>query len=205
MIYVSLGSLLTRTPGFATRTADILTRIAQGLAELDDLNVVMATGPTRYNYLTQALGHLPHLLLLRHAPQTLILRSAIAFVTHFGFASLREALDAGVLMLGVPLTTDQPGNAHQLQRLGLAVVLGPHARPGDFRNAVKGVLASPTRRETAREWQRAMHAQPPLQDVLPRAYADAVRLVCKDGRDLRPLAHLPLAQLDPPDLPGQGL
>jgi N-glycosyltransferase len=174
MVYVSLGSLLTRTPGLATYTAAILQRIARGLAELP-VTVVMSTGPTEHERLCAELRDLPNLLLLKHAPQTLVMRTADLFVTHAGFGSLREAISNAVPMLAVGLTTDQPGNAHRLSHLGLGVSLPPYAEQVEFTAAAELILTDPARRATVRTWQRRMLAQDPLTQVLPTALAEATQ------------------------------
>ncbi|MGW2844325.1 nucleotide disphospho-sugar-binding domain-containing protein, partial [Streptomyces sp. NPDC001274] len=53
-------------------------------------------------------------------PQLAILEQADAFVTHAGMGGSSEGLYAGVPMIAVPQSADQPTNADRLVELGVA-------------------------------------------------------------------------------------
>jgi MGT family glycosyltransferase len=102
-----------------------------------------------------------HVRLEAYVDQPLLLERCDAFVTHRGFNSVKEALSAGVPMVVVPITADQPYSAERCADLGVARTVGAYDRtPEAIRDAVRPVLAEPSYRTSARAFQAEMMALP---------------------------------------------
>jgi UDP:flavonoid glycosyltransferase YjiC (YdhE family) len=150
-VLASLGTVFNKTPG-------VLEAIVAALAE-EPVNVIVAIGrdqePSRF-------GPLPdHVRLEAYVPQPLILASCDAFVTHGGFNSVKEALAAGVPMVVVPISADQPYSAERCAAIGVARTVGAEVRsPDAIREAVRQVLADPSYRANARAFRDEMMALP---------------------------------------------
>jgi N-glycosyltransferase len=111
-----------------------------------------------------------------YVPQTLVLSQCDAFVTHAGFNSAKESLNAGVPMVAVPITADQPYCAGRVAALGAAKVVGPDGRTADaICAAVREVLSDTAYRKNARAFQKQMHALPG-----PDAMVDRLEALAKD-------------------------
>jgi UDP:flavonoid glycosyltransferase YjiC (YdhE family) len=86
---------------------------------------------------------------------------AWAVLTLADITTGREALSSGVPMLVVPISADQPYSAERSADLGVARTLGPDDRAQDaIREAVRQVLAEPTYRANARDFQAKTMALP---------------------------------------------
>jgi N-glycosyltransferase len=82
-------------------------------------------------------------------------------VTHGGFNSVKESLAAGVPMVVIPISADQPYSAARCAALGVGVALGPDERSAaDVRRAARTVLADPSFARRAKEMQRDIAALP---------------------------------------------
>lgn len=96
-----------------------------------------------------------------YVPQPLVLPRCDAFITHGGFNSVKEALSAGVPMVVVPISADQPYSAERCAALGVARAAGPGERtPEAIRDAVREVLAEARYRGAARAFSAEMNALP---------------------------------------------
>jgi hypothetical protein len=150
-VLASLGTVFNKTPG-------VLEAIVGALAE-EPLNVIVAIGrdqdPARF-------GPQPdHVRLEAYVAQPLLLGHCHAFVTHGGFNSVKEALSAGVPMVVVPISADQPYSAERCADLGAGVTVAAGERsPDAIRDAVRRVLADPGYRTAARDFQAEMAALP---------------------------------------------
>jgi UDP:flavonoid glycosyltransferase YjiC (YdhE family) len=150
-VLASLGTVFNKTPG-------VLEAIVQALAE-EQVNVVVAIGrdvdPGRF-------GPQPgHVRLEAYVPQPLVLEHCDAFVTHGGFNSVKEALSAGVPMVVVPISADQPYSAGRCAALGVGHAIGAEERtPEAIRGAVRTLLSEPGYRVRARAFQAEMMALP---------------------------------------------
>ena len=150
-VFASLGTVFNKTPG-------VLEAIVQALAE-EPVNVIVAIGrdeaPARF-------GPQPdHVRLERYVPQPLLLAHCNAFITHGGFNSVKEALSAGVPMVVVPISADQPYSAERCAALGVGVTVAADDRsPGAIKSAVRRVLGDPAYREAARAFQAEMASLP---------------------------------------------
>src|SRR5439155_3526017 len=125
----------------------------------EPVNLVVAIGPdgdpTRFGPLP------PGVRLEPYVAQPLLLSRCAAFVTHAGFNSVKESLIAGVPMVAIPITADQPYCAQRCASLGVARVITPDRRtPEAVRGAVLEVLGDPSHRAKARDFRERMLALP---------------------------------------------
>jgi UDP:flavonoid glycosyltransferase YjiC (YdhE family) len=107
-------------------------------------------------------------------PQRALLGAAGVFLTHAGFAGVREALTAGVPMVAVPLFADQPANAERVHELGVGVrvdVAGLTAET--LAAAVARVLGEPSYRSAALEFRRRIGERPPITEFVTDLEAPA--------------------------------
>jgi MGT family glycosyltransferase len=150
-VLASLGTVFNKTPG-------VLAAIVAALSEVE-ANVIVAIGrdvdPAWF-------GPQPdHVRLEPYLPQPLVLEHCDVFVTHGGFNSVKEALSAGVPMVVVPISADQPYSAKRCADLGVARVIDPARRsPEAIGKAVRQVLADPGYRRNARDIKAEMAALP---------------------------------------------
>ena len=157
LVYVSMGTVLHQVPGR-------LEAILAGLAEVD-CSVVAAVGadsaPDRFP------PQPPHVRLVPHVPQPLLLECCDLFVTHGGSNSVREALSAGVPMVFTPVVTDQPYNARRCEALGVGRSLPEgDVSPPALAAACREVLEDAGFRQRVRGLQRAILALPALDQLV---------------------------------------
>ena len=88
------------------------------------------------------------------APHSQLLKEAIAIVTHAGHGTVIRALAAGVPVVCMPMGRDQNENAARVVFHGAGVRLRPTASAAEIRQAVRGVMASPRYRDSARRLGR---------------------------------------------------
>jgi UDP:flavonoid glycosyltransferase YjiC (YdhE family) len=150
-VYASLGTVFNKTPG-------VLEAIIDALRD-EPVNVIVAIGsdedPGRF-------GPQPaNVRLDTYLPQPLLLQQCDVFVTHGGFNSVKESLAAGVPMVVVPITADQPYNAERCAAQGVGRVIDPADRtPERIRDAVREVLTTAPYRQNIRRVQAEMAALP---------------------------------------------
>jgi UDP:flavonoid glycosyltransferase YjiC (YdhE family) len=150
-VLASLGTVFNKTPGVLEAIVD-----AFG-GERVNLIVAIGRDQDRARFGTQP----DHARLEPYVQQPLLLEHCDAFITHGGFNSVKEALGAGVPMVVVPITADQPYSAERCADLGVGRSVGPDDRsPEAIRDATRQVLADPSYRETARAFQAEMKALP---------------------------------------------
>lgn len=104
------------------------------------------------------LGPLPgNCLAVGYAPQLELLRRAALCISHAGPNTVYESLAAGVPMVAIPVTNDQPGTAARIAYTGTGVVV-PFKRlnAARLRSAVRQVLQDDAYRENARRLQAAI-------------------------------------------------
>ena len=166
-VLASLGTVFNTTPG-------ILETIIEGLAQ-EPVNLVVSIGsdqnPARFGPMP------PNVRLERYVPQPLLLPHCAAFVTHAGFNSVKESMIAGIPMVAIPITADQPYCAGRCAALGVAEVIAPDRRKPDVvRAATLRVLGNSSYQANAIEFQRQMLALPGhdrmvelLEGLLPQA------------------------------------
>lgn len=115
LIYISFGTL-------QNENVKLLEKIAEG-CRLAEADVIVGMG--NWNH-SQKLPNLSHTEILSMAPQQEILQRASLCITHGGFNTYNEALWAGVPLLVIPITNDQPGCASRIEALGYGKQLSRH-------------------------------------------------------------------------------
>ncbi len=156
-VLASLGTVFNSTPG-------VLEAIIEGLRE-EPVNLIVAIGPDQD---PARFGAVPsNVRLEHHVAQAELLPACAAFVTHAGFNSVKESLIAGVPMVAVPITADQPYCAQRSAALGVARVVPPDLRtPEAVREATLDVLESPSYRTNATNFRQEMLALPGSDDMV---------------------------------------
>jgi MGT family glycosyltransferase len=157
IVLASLGTVFNKTPG-------VLEAIIEGVAG-QDVNLVVAIGR---DVGAARFGPLPaNVRLEAYVPQPLLLPACAVFVTHGGFNSVKEALRAGVPMVVVPITADQPYSAERCAALGVGRVIPPSARhAASIGAAVEDVLRDPRYRAKANELRTQMASLPGPEHVI---------------------------------------
>lgn len=110
LVYVSTGSLL--------RDHELMEILSEAFARLPIQVVMSSVGDVgRVKNLAKNVIAVPY------APQLAILERTSVFVTHGGANSVMEAMHAGVPLLVIPLSTDQPVQAHFVREAGVGLTL----------------------------------------------------------------------------------
>jgi MGT family glycosyltransferase len=103
----------------------------------------------------------PNVRIEGYVPQIAVLEEAVAFITHGGFNSTKEALALGIPLVVIPISGDQPYTAERVEALGLGRRIGPEERsPGIIRERLRDVLSHPIYRANARQFADDMAALP---------------------------------------------
>lgn len=141
LIYVSLGTV--------TSAPSLLETIVKATRDLEVQLVVAAK---------EALTLPPSdVVQVGSAPQLEVLSRARVMITHAGMNSTLEALAAGVPMLALPMSHDQPGIACRIVWSGTGLALQPEQRQAyHLRTALRELLNKPTYRESALTLKRAI-------------------------------------------------
>ncbi|MCI2058199.1 MAG: glucosyltransferase [Oscillibacter sp.] len=136
LIYISLGTLVNRRPGFYRNCIRALWD-----AEAD---VVMSVGERTDR---AALGELPpNFSVYDRVDQMAVLRRADVFLTHCGMNSANEAIYCGVPTVLFPQQSEEGAVAARMEELGVGVPLKSGA-PKRIRRAVEQVLSDGAYRE----------------------------------------------------------
>lgn len=140
-VYFTLGTV------FNVESGDLFERVLAGLRDLP-VNVVATVGreidPAEF-------GPQPaNVRIERYIPQSAVLPSCAAVVSHGGSGSVTGALAHGLPMVLIPIGADQPHNAARCAALGLARVLDAvEATSEAVGLAVTAVLEDPSYRRAA--------------------------------------------------------
>jgi UDP:flavonoid glycosyltransferase YjiC (YdhE family) len=167
LIYASMGTL-------QNGVERVFRTIAQACAGLDGQLVLSAGGSATLS----RLGTLPgNGLAVGYAPQLELLRRAALCICHAGTHTVYESLAAGVPMVAIPVTNDQPGTAARVAYTRTGVVV-PFRKldTARLRRAVREVLEDARYRENARRLQASMQASNGFEravDIIDRAFAAA--------------------------------
>jgi MGT family glycosyltransferase len=147
LIYASMGTL-------QNRLSWVFGNIAEACAELDH-QLVISLGDNASTGFTSRLPGSP--LVVGYAPQLELLQRASLTITHAGMNTTLESLRAGVPMVAIPVTNDQPGVASRIARCGVGEFL-PVIRlaPSSLKHAVKKVLRSDSYKRNALRLQEAI-------------------------------------------------
>jgi len=168
-VLVSMGTVFHRTPGIYEAVIDALRD--------EPLNVVVALG---FDQDPGRLGPLPERIVVEpYLPLHEVLADCDVFVTHGGFNSVKESLSAGVPMVVIPISADQPYSAQRCGDLGVATTIGPEERtPSRIRGAVHTVLNDPSFTSRAHQMQKEMAALPDLGRAVDLLEALTTPAVC---------------------------
>ncbi|GAA3882880.1 glycosyltransferase [Saccharothrix violaceirubra] len=140
-VYFTLGTV------FNSESGDLFARVLDGLEDLP-VDVIATVGhhvdPAEFGV------RRPGVRIERYVPQDEILPRCDLVISHGGSGSVVGTLAHGLPMVLVPLGADQPHNADQCVRLGVAGKLDPvTATPEDVRAVVHEVLTNPDHRRAA--------------------------------------------------------
>ena len=151
-VYVTLGTV------YNVESGDLLPRLLAGLRDLP-MEVLVTVGP---DLDPAEFGPQPaRIRIERYLPQAEVLPDCDLVVSHGGSGSVLGALTHGLPMVLLPLGADQPLNAARCEALGVARVLDPlAARPWELQEAVLGVLADQTYRDSAESLRDEIGALP---------------------------------------------
>lgn len=150
-VLVSMGTVFHRTAG-------VYEAVLEGLRD-EPVNLMVAAGfdqdPGRFG------PQPPHCRVEPYLPVAALLPRCDLFITHGGFNSVKESLAAGVPLVVIPISADQPYSAERCAALGVGVALGPQERTASgVRRAARAVLTDRAYTRRAREMQREMAALP---------------------------------------------
>jgi UDP:flavonoid glycosyltransferase YjiC (YdhE family) len=116
LLFCSLGTLLYLP---LSRQRAMFQAMVDAADARPDWQLVIATGP--YVDPDELRVRAPTAIVLRHVPQTEVLRHARLMVTHGGANSVRECAYFGVPMVVFPIAFDQPGCAARVVYHGLGL------------------------------------------------------------------------------------
>jgi UDP:flavonoid glycosyltransferase YjiC (YdhE family) len=154
-VYVTLGTVANNLPGVFPR---VLRTILAGLRD-EPLNLVVTIGRDKD---PAELGPQPdNVHVERYIPQSLLFPYCDMVVTHAGHNTVLATIDAGLPLVLIPLSGDQPDNAQRCEDLGLGRVVAPaDLTPETVRDAVRTVGREPGYRNNVRLLQAEMRALP---------------------------------------------
>ena len=136
--------LVGLTTTYHEHAAPTLQAIIDGLATLDVRAIVTTAG-----YLPDGGAKAEHIRIVDHAPHPFLVPKVDVMVCHGGMGSVATALAAGVPMVCIPISRDQPLNANRAAQLGAAVVIND-VTPAAIADAVLRVLGDGSYRAAAR-------------------------------------------------------
>lgn len=176
LIYASLGTIQNRTPTLFRKIIDSV----RG----DDVQLVLSLGRREARW----DDPIPeNVLVVPFAPQLALLARSDLAITHAGLNTALECLAAGVPMLCLPITNDQPGVAARVEWVGAGRWLSPRAAsPTRLRALRQELLTNPSFRQVAQRFQRDIAQAPGA-----RLAADLIeRLLATTGDILKPDASV---------------
>lgn len=148
LIYISLGSMLNNAKSFYKNCIAAF--------ENQPYKVIISVGKMID---IDDFGKLPpNIEMYPFVPQLKILEKASLFITHGGMNSVNEALYYGVPMVVMPLTTDQPTIAKQIERLNLGERIDIKDSPTKIRDTSLSVMHNSTIIRQAKNFSSISHA-----------------------------------------------
>lgn len=152
-MYATLGTVFNRTEG-------VLAAVLEGLAALDDVDVIATTGR---DVDPAAFGGLPDRIRVeRFVPQAAVLARVDAVVAHGGYGTLMGALAAGRPIVSIPLAAaDNLMNAQSVAARGAGLVVRDNERTSSvIAERTRRVLNDPSFSAAAREAASEVAALP---------------------------------------------
>ena len=171
MVFLSLGTIVNhRNAVFAT--------LIRALRDLP-VQLIVTVGRDQD---PQQFGPQPdNVHIERYIPQTQLFPLCDVVVNHGGSGTINAALTAGLPMVIVPISADQPENAERCAALGVAGVVSLDALTEDSaREAVDSVLENGAYRTAAQQLARRAHDLPDVDhavDLLERLFVERRPLV----------------------------
>lgn len=149
LVYASLGTLQNRRP-------ELLRTIAAALAGLD-LQLVISHGGGLSDEQAGSLPGSP--IVVPYAPQRAVIARAALTITHAGLNTVLDSLAAGVPLITIPITYEQPAIARRVERTGAGAAI-PFAglREDALRELALRVLNSPDYRNAAQRMAASIAA-----------------------------------------------
>lgn len=178
LIYASMGTLQNG----AERIFEAIVAAAQAPGR----QLVLSIGK---NLDTERIGTLSaNTIVVPSAPQLELLKRASLCITHAGLNTALESLTAGVPMVAIPVTNDQPGVGARIAYTETGVVvplktLASELGVQKLRAAIETVLHDATYRESARRIQQAIARTNGLRmaaDLIDRVLREAVEPTSKE-------------------------
>lgn len=147
LIYASLGTLQNRNWA-------VFEAIAAACQNLE-AQLVISLGNPNQQVSDLKLSGSP--LVVAYAPHQQIIQRSSLVITHAGLNTVIGSLSAGVPMVAIPITNEQPGIAARMAYTGAGQVVPLAQLKGDrLRSAITQVLNIPTYREKAQAMQRVI-------------------------------------------------
>jgi MGT family glycosyltransferase len=154
IIYASMGTVQNR-----------LKWLFQCIAEAcQDLNaqLVISKGSNKNSIDLSKLPGNP--IVVDYAPQFEILKRSALTITHAGMNTTLESLSAGVPMVAIPITNDQPGVAARIDWTGTGIMVPLKKMSVEsLRNAIERVLTDPSFKERADHFRKVIEETNGLQ------------------------------------------
>lgn len=185
LIYASMGTL-------RNRSHRVFEQIAAACVGLD-AQLVIALGK---GLAPEALGDLPGKpIVVGYAPQLELLQRATLGITHAGLNTALESLQAGVPMVALPVTDDQPGVAARIKWTGAGEVV-PTSRltTARLRTTVQRVLTHESYKQNAVRLQQAIAQAGGVTqaaDIVERAIATGKPVLTQDFSKPKPEPCVP--------------
>ena len=164
LVYLSLGSL-------GSADVPLMEKLVAELAEAP-YRVIVSKGPqhTEFELAANMAGE-------EFLPQTEILPKVDLVITHGGHGTVTRSLAAGVPVMVVPISRDQPDNAARVVHHGVGINVSKRSSPEKFATAVRRVLADDAIRAKA----HAMADRLAPDVGAPKAIAALEELASADG------------------------
>jgi MGT family glycosyltransferase len=137
-------------------------------------------------------------IVTRYAPQPEILKRAALCITHGGLNTVLESLSAGVPMVVIPVTNDQPGIAMRVVYTGSGTVVPlQELTVVKLRDSIENILNNQAYDRNARRLQASIQAVDGLSlaaDIVERSFQNAIPQEPGTERDAgeSSLSHNPL-------------
>src|SRR6478672_1102066 len=187
LIYASMGTL-------RNRSHRVFEQIAAACAGLDaQLAIALGKGLP-----SEALTNLPsEPIVVGYAPQLELLQRTTLAITHAGLNTALESLQAGVPMVVLPVTDDQPGVAARIQWTGAGEVLPKsHLTTARLRAAVQRVLTDESYKQNAVRLQQAIAQSGGVSraaDIVERAIATGKPVLTQEFSQPKTASCVPLS------------
>jgi MGT family glycosyltransferase len=173
LIYASMGTLQNG----AERIFEAIVAAAQAPGRQLVLSIGKNLDPDKIGTLSA------NTIVVRSAPQLEVLKRASLCITHAGLNTALESLTAGVPMVAIPVTNDQPGVGARIAHTETGVVvplktLASELGVQKLRATIETVLSDGIYRENTRRIQQAIERTNGLRmaaDLIDRALREAVR------------------------------